>query len=211
MKWAAAVAMAIGALVASPIAHADVRENAASLEGLQISAGAGVVDFTGAAASHLTEIGQLWQVCLLVGTDQFVAFEAAYTGTANKWNHVMMPFVSNTQVIGNSVEGSFRLQIPRWLSPAQPYGFFGAGWNNYWLTNPTLNPQAVMRADNMTLFNMGGGVQYYVTQHFIIDTRFTYRQMIGNNLLHTSASGQPGAGVQSMNQWAFSGQVGYAF
>lgn len=205
------MALTIGALVASPIARADEGGNAYSLAGMEISAGAGVVDFTGAAASHLTEIGELWQVCMLVGTDQFVAFEASYTGTANKWNNVMSPFVPNTQVIGTSVEGTFRMQIPRWLSPVQPYGFFGAGWNNYWLTNPTQDPQAVTRTDNMVMMTTGGGAQFYVSRHFVVDTRFTYREMFGNSLLRTSESGQPSSGVQSMNQWAFSGQVGYAF
>jgi hypothetical protein len=54
-------------------------------------------------------------------------------------------------------------------------------------------------------------VQGYVTQHFTLDARFTFRDMFGNDLLHTSASGQPGVGTQNMNQWAFSARVGYAF
>jgi opacity protein-like surface antigen len=211
MRLATAVGVALAVLASSQIARAQHYEEVDSLYGLQLSAGAGVVDFSADAAAHLTKIGQLWDACLLVGTDQFVAFEASYTGTSNPFNQVMAPFVPNTSVIGSSLEGDFRMQLPRWLTPAQPYGFVGIGWNNFWLTNPTHDPVAVSRTDNMVMFTFGGGVQGYLTRHFTLDARFTYRDFIGENLLHTSASGQPGVQAQSMNQWAFSARVGYAF
>jgi opacity protein-like surface antigen len=210
MRLATAVGIAALALASSQIARAQY-QGVDDLSGLQLSAGAGVVDFSADAAAHLTLIGQLWDVRLLVGTDQIVAFECAYTGTNNKFNDVMSTIAPNTNIIGSSLEGTFKLQIPRFLSPVQPYGFFGIGWNNFWLTNEPTNTKAVHRTDNMVLMTTGGGAQFYVTQHFTIDTRFTYRDMIHEDLLHTNANGVPGAPVQSMNQWAFSGRVGYAF
>jgi hypothetical protein len=216
MRFRTTVAISVLTLAFPGVTRAQSYESVDSLYGYQVSAGGGVVDFFGNAASHLTKIGGFWDVCLLVGSDQIVGFEAAYTGTANNFNNVMAPFVGNTAVIGTSLEGNFRLQPPRAISEAflyhlQPYAFIGAGWNNYTLTNPSRNMAAVMESDNMFLLPWGAGAQVYVTTHFTIDGRYTFRNMFGENLLHTSAAGVPGVPEQSMNQWAVSARLGYAF
>src|SRR5215831_11295729 len=164
MRLATAFAIAIAALAVSWIARAQSYESVDSLYGLQISAGGGVIDFSNDAAAHLTTIGGMWDVCLLAGSDQIVGFEAAYTGTVNDFNAVMFDFAPNASIIGTSLEGNFRLQVPRSISEAvllhvQPYAYVGAGWNNYWLTNQPRNPKALQRVDNMFMLPWGAGAQ----------------------------------------------------
>ena len=212
-----ATALVIVALALSPTARAQSIEDDQMIPyGMEVSAGAGVVDFSSDAAQHLTTIGQMWSVSVLAWGQKVVAFEAQYTGTHNNFNQVMAPFAPNTAVIGSSLDGNFRLQVPRAISEAkllglQPYAFLGAGWNNYWLTNQPISERAVERADNMFMATWGAGSQIYATPHFVLDGRFTFREMINDNLLHTSSTGMPTVNSQEMNQWAFSARVGYAF
>src|SRR5262249_54037772 len=187
------------------------------LHGDQAFAGGGVVDFTGNAAAHLTTVGGLWDVRIGFYGDQILGFECAYTGTANQVNNVMTAFAPGVTIIGTSLEGDFRLQVPRWVSEQslahlQPYAFVGAGWNNYSLTGGRVtDPAALKNSDNSVLLPWGGGAQVYITQHFTMDGRFTYRALFDDDMLHTSAQGVPGVPAQSMSQWAVSARVGYAF
>jgi hypothetical protein len=178
----------------------------------QLSLGGGVADFADNASKHLTEVGGMWDVRLLVGESLFVGAEFAYVGTANKVNNVMAQFAPNGTILGTGLEGDFRLQLPRAMFPVRPFGFWGLGWNEFSLVNELFRNAAAIQAHDSTLvMPLGAGLQFNVTDHLALDTRFTYRAVYHEDLLHTDVNGVPGAGRQGMSQWAASARLGYTF
>jgi len=177
-----------------------------------ISAGGGVADFADDASRHLTTIGGMWDVRLLIGENTAFAGEVAYVGTANGVNNVMAQFAPNGTILGSSVEGDFRLQLPRHMFPVRPFGFYGIGWNHFDLVEENFrNPIAINSSDDAFVMPFGGGLQFDLGEHIGLDTRFTYRAMFDEDLLHTNNNGVPGVSSQGMSQWALSTRLGYTF
>jgi hypothetical protein len=180
----------------------------------QLSVGGGVADFADDASRHLTKTGGMWDVRFLAGDSTVIAGEVAYVGTANGVNNVMATFAPNGSIIGSSIEGNLRLQMPRGLLtvPVRPFGFAGIGWNHWDLVNETFrNPIAIQNSDDALLVPFGGGLQFDLGRHAAIDTRFTYRANFDENLLHTNDNGTPGVASQGLSQWAVSARLGYVF
>jgi opacity protein-like surface antigen len=180
--------------------------------GFNLSAGGGVVDFADNAAKNLTRIGGMWDVRFIIASHYWLAGEVAYVGTVNGVNNVMAQFAPGGFIVGSAVEFDARLQIPLSWSPVRPYGFFGVGWNNYTLTGEDFrNPLAINHSDNSVVLPYGGGIEWDITDHVDLDTRFTYRALFGEDLLHTNVNGIPGVGSQGMSQWSWSARLGYTF
>jgi hypothetical protein len=177
-----------------------------------ISAGGGVADFADDASRHLTTVGGMWDVRLLIGENTWIAGDVAYVGTANGVNNVMAQFAPNGTILGSAIEGDFRLQMPRGLIPVRPFAFYGIGWNHFDLVRERFrNPVAIRSSDDALVMPFGGGLQFDLGQHIGLDTRFTYRAMFDEDLLHTSDSGVPGVSSQGLSQWALSARLGYTF
>ena len=180
----------------------------------QLSAGGGVADFADDSSRHLTKAGGMWDVRFLVGDSNVIAGEVAYVGTANGVNNVMATFASNGTILGSSIEGDFRLQMPRGLLtvPVRPFGFYGIGWNHFDLVDENFrNPIAIQNSDDAVVMPFGGGVQFDLGRHAALDTRFTYRAMFDENLLHTNDKGVPGVSSQGLSQWTLAARLGYTF
>jgi hypothetical protein len=181
---------------------------------LNLSVGGGVADFADDASRHLTKVGGMWDVRLLIGESTAIAGEIAYVGTANGVNNVMAQFASNGTILGSALEGVLRLQTPPGVFsiPVRPFLFYGLGWNHFSLVSETFrNPLAIQNNDDALVMPFGAGIQIDLGAHVAVDTRFTYRAMYGEDLLHTSDSGVPGVSSQGMSQWTWSARLGYTF
>jgi hypothetical protein len=177
-----------------------------------ISVGGGVVDFADDAAKHLTHVGGMWDVRVLLGQNTLIGGEVAYVGTANSLNNVMSPFARNGDILGSGLETNLRLQLPAGYFPVRPFAFYGIGWSHFNLVNENFrDPTAIRDNDDAFVMPFGGGIQVDLGSHAALDMRLTYRAMYDENLLHTSDNGVPGVNSQGLSQWAASARLGYTF
>jgi hypothetical protein len=205
--------MVVGMLLGPQIARADLEprisgkpgeEHIRSGFGISIQGGGGVTDFTGSTERALTNVGGSWDVRAVFGTRQIVGFEAAYVGSA----HGMSPsWGSNTQLVGNGVEGNLRLNLPFLQNEVlvEPFGFVGLGWSNYYLTNFG-NGQVFSNSDAVGTVPMGGGLAIGY-RGFIAEARFTYRPDFDDNQLLVAGSGD----ALRLDSWNAGLMLGFEF
>lgn len=170
--------------------------------GVGLLLGGGYEQFTNSGIRNQTGDGGYWNVRALLGTRQFVGFEAAYVGDARGMTG--LGFSNNARLISNGVEGVVRINVPvaRGYSLVEPFGFIGVGWQHYQITNNNNVLSDVSSKDDVLTLPFGGGLEF-AYRGFMADARFTYRETYYNNL-----TGSTGG---DLNNWGVGGQIGFEY
>ncbi len=170
--------------------------------GVGLLLGGGYQQFTNSGIRNQTGEGGYWNVRAVMGTREFIGFEAAYVGDARGLTG--LGFSNNARLVSNGVEGVLRLNVPvmRGYSLVEPFGFVGVGWQHYQITNNNNVLSDVVGSDDVLTLPFGGGLEY-AHHGFLADARFTYRETYYNNLF-----GQNGG---DLNNWNVGGQIGFEF
>jgi opacity protein-like surface antigen len=163
-------------VVVTPTEPSEKHEWFSSQVGLEL--GGGYADFTPSSAmENATNGGGAWDVRMLVGAHSPVGFELGYVGTANGLH------IGGT-LMSTAAEGNLRLATPTWIhmpAPVQLYGFGGAGVNRFDIVNAAgdlgAGSVSFTKTDTNFVLPFGGGFQFNVNPHFLLDARFTYRAM----------------------------------
>ena len=151
--------------------------------GLQL--GGGLTGFGPQPARGLVEVGGGWDVRLTYGTRSIVGVEAAYVGSAQTLNDVMLP--SDAYLLGNGAEAALRLNLPvegaGWS--LVPFVLAGVGWNHYRAID--LGDSALLKSsDNVLTIPVGAGLSG-AYRGFLMDARFTYRPTVDDELFSNNA------------------------
>ncbi len=161
--------------------------------------GGGVTDFVDSSIKNLVNSGGTWDVRLGIGSRFFVGGEVAYVGSARSAGDL------GTNLATHGVEAVLRLQYPMeadgWLFT--PFAFGGGGWTHFHLSHP--RGLTLQDHDDVAVVPAGAGVTLG-HNHVLFDTRFTYRQTFGENLIR----GGDGSAA-SLKSWAIVASVGYEF
>ena len=188
-----------------PVENRDVEYqpyHVVSRVGVGLLLGGGYDQYTNSNIRDTTGQGGFWNVRLIEGTRQFVGFEAAYIGDARALT--ALGASTNARLISNGVEGVVRVNVPvvRGYSLVEPFGFIGAGWQHYQITNQNTALSDLTSKDDVLTMPFGGGLEY-AYRGFMADARFTYRETYFNNL-----TGRNGG---DLNNWGVGGQIGFEF
>jgi hypothetical protein len=179
-------------------------EHIRSVFGVSVQGGGGVMNFTGGSERGVTDLGGSWEARAVFGTRMIPALEAAYIGSAR---NVSGGVASGTGLVGNGLEGAFRLNAPFLTNRVlvEPFIFGGLGWSHYSL-NHLSNNVIVSRSDDIGTIPMGGGLAVGY-QGFLAEARFTYRPAFDDNGLVLATDGR----TMSMDTWNISLSIGYEF
>ena len=140
---------------------------------LAVEAGAGYASFAQGPVANATNGGLGWDMRLVFGAHSPIGLELGYVGTSNA-----LAGVSNFTLMSNAFEGDLRLGTPTFgLIPVQAYGFGGAGVNRFSLVHSGVNTTTITDGDTTAEVPAGAGLQFNLSDHVALDTRFTYRFM----------------------------------
>ena len=180
---------------------------------VDMEAGGGISDFTGAAASNLTKLGATWDVRAGVYLQIPVKLEVAYEGSTHPTNEKLAPFVpGGPSIRSNGLNALALWEPPFRLRVIHPFVFGGFGWDHWSLSGGGINdPTAIKGSDDTAVFPFGGGLRVPLLAKWELDSRFTYRATILDDLLQTNSLGQPDAGSKSSTTWTATARVGYIF
>jgi hypothetical protein len=169
--------------------------------GSAVMLGGGFEDFTQSAPKAQTSGGGSWNLRLAAGTRQFVGLEAAYVGSAHSVN--ALGFSTNTTLVSNGLEGTFRLNVPvaAGLLLLEPFGFVGLGWQHYYMTKAVTTADVTRSDDVMTLPYGAGFMMAYGM--FMLDARLTWHETFYNNMFSAEGS--------KLNTWGAGGNIGVEF
>jgi hypothetical protein len=214
-KAASAAAMVLGVLASGHIAQAQFEprisgkpgeEHITSGFGVSVQGGGGVTNFTRSSERSITDVGGSWDVRAVLGTRTIPAFEAAYVGSARG---VTSGVADGLGLVGNGLEGNFRLNAPLLMSDGvlvEPFAFIGLGWSHYTLNH--VGSAAVITTQNdVGTVPMGAGLAV-AYRGFLAEARFTYRPAYNDRdiVLDTGA----GRGFD-MDSWNVGLMVGFEF
>jgi hypothetical protein len=174
--------------------------------GVSIQGGAAVSDFTGRSSRGVTNVGGSWDVRAVLGTRRLLAVEGAYVGSLRSLTSPTLP-VNSTNLIANGVEGDLRLNVPLLLGEVlvEPFGFVGAGWSHYYLSN--LGSGVVLsNTDNVGTIPAGAGLAV-AHQRFLVEARFTYRSVFDDNQILLAGMGR----ALGLDNWNVGLMFGYEF
>lgn len=212
-RLALAAALALGSLPASAraadaamagAAASEVRQGPAPSEGLltpfgeYFLAGGGVTNYIDGAVRNRVDVGGTWDVRLGFGSRYYVGAEVAYVGSARHSGSL------GSDLVTSGVEGVVRVQYPYatgdWL--LEPFVFGGAGWTHFDLGT---SASGVQSTDDVVVVPFGAGFAA-AYDHFLFDTRVTYRQTFDEALLKTAVAAAP-----NLSSWAVTASLGYEF
>lgn len=179
---------------------------------IEIEAGGGISDFTGAAASNLTKMGATWQVHSGVRLLRPLRIQAGYIGSTHPINNVLAPFApGGSNILSNGLEALVDYTFPVHFI-VKPFVFAGVGWDHWSLSGGAQNdPLAIKGSDDSLAIPGGAGVRTSVTRNWELDGRFTYRGELLDDMLLTNSAGQPNSGSKSMTTWNATARLGYMF
>jgi len=194
--------------VPAPVQPIDNRDTGYAARPVPSRVGAGLLlgggyqQFTNSGIRNQTGEGGYWNVRAIVGTREFIGFEAAYVGDARGLTG--LGFSNNARLISNGLEGVLRLNVPvvRGYSLIEPFGFVGVGWQHYTINNNNTVLSDVISRDDVLTVPFGGGLEY-AYRGFMADARFTYHETYYNNLFGSSGG--------NLNNWGVGGQIGFEF
>jgi len=172
--------------------------------GVSVQGGGGLTYFTGGNENDLTDAGGSWDVRAVFGTRMIPALEAAYVGSSRS---VVSGVASGTGLIGNGLEGNFRLNAPFLVNETliEPFGFIGLGWSHYYLSS--LRGQFVtVRSDDVGVIPMGAGLAF-AYHGFLAEARFTYRPTWGSSDFVLANDGR----TFDLDTWTVGAMVGFEF
>jgi hypothetical protein len=174
--------------------------------GIGVTVGGGVEGFTEKGRRDTTKPVGTWDVRAQLGTRLPVSIEAAYLGSAATIDSLLGS--QSGTLIGTAVEGDARLNLlteGAW----QPYGFVGAAWRRYDVTQATFTTadSGMNDSDNLFEVPMGAGLTYKA-DHFLFDVRGTFRYATNQDLVQVNSASQD---FVPMHTWAGSARIGYEF
>ncbi|HZS35652.1 MAG TPA: hypothetical protein VFF06_02440, partial [Polyangia bacterium] len=168
---------------------------------VSIVVGGGGVDFMSEDLSSLVHPGPMWNARVTVGARSWLALEAAYVGTMNK---LIGPNASEPHVMSNGFESDLRINF--WPGRVEPYAFGGVGYAHWNLHNRDRDPVAAALfrdSDDQLVVPAGAGLSGYFGNHFLLDTRFTYRALFNQNFVLINE--------RRNDQWTVQANLGVAF
>jgi len=204
LALAGTVALALAPRTAS--AQPAEEEDLLTKYGIGVTIGGGVEGFTEKGMRDTTSPAGTWDVRAQLGTRLPVSIEAAYMGSASSIDALLGSQTGT--LIGTAVEGDARLNVlteGAW----QPYGFVGAAWRRYDVTqaNFTTADTGMNDTDNLFEIPVGAGLTYRV-DHFLFDVRGTFRYATNADLVQENSAAQD---FVPMHTWAGSAKIGYEF
>jgi hypothetical protein len=169
--------------------------------GIGVTLGGGVENFTNTTANDATDLAGSWGVRLELGTHMPVAFEAGYVGTAQTIQGFLG--TQDTTLIGTTVEGALKFNVPTGTA-FRPFGFVGAGWRRYDLSDSTfaVSNVGIADSDDLVVIPLGAGIRYDY-RGIDADVRFTFRPTIGEDLIT-----EPGRDSAALHTWAVGASIG---
>jgi hypothetical protein len=213
-KFAALTLPIASALVAlsSAAAHAQYGEEEYApdptaplytTDGIGITIGGGVENFTNDRAENTTELAGSWDVRVEVGTRLPLSLEAAYVGTAQTIQGLTTD--QDATLVGTTVEGALKFNVTT-RSPLRPFIFAGMGWRRYDTTDANFSTAAagIAEKDDLLVFPLGAGLRYDY-RGFDADVRITYRPAIGADLISDPIGSD---GVAALHTWAIGAHIG---
>jgi len=172
--------------------------------------GGGATNFTQPEATGATGTGGYWDARVGVGTRSILGAEVGYVGSAR--DIAALGVGSEAFLMSNGVEGVARLNVP--LTPGEegkvliePYTFGGVGWNRYNVVSDASLSADFSHEDDIMTIPLGIGMAFGFSG-VTLDTRATYRQAIGSDLLGNETSS---FGESSLNSWAAGAALGFEF
>jgi len=167
-----------------------------------VEVGGGYASFGAKGLRDITQNGGEWDFRLVLGARSPFGVELGYVGTANQLNGRMSGVDPNTVILSDAFEGDLRLSTPAWRRfPLQVFGFAGAGYNRFDLTNSRFN-NGQLKEDNTFVLPAGGGLQINFTPHLALDGRFTYRAIFDEDLMGRN---------HNADMYTATGRIGYLF
>jgi hypothetical protein len=172
--------------------------------GLGFSIGGGLDDFAGSTARDTTDLGGGWTARATFGTRSYVAFEAAYIGSANSVNALGLQ--SDALLVGNGAQGDVRINVlPHFV--AQPFIYGGIAWRHYDITNSSVNTSDIADHDDVAEFPVGVGLAGYIGG-FMADVRGEYRWSAYEDLMPSLTTSGSEA---SLDRWGVTGNLGFSY
>jgi hypothetical protein len=171
--------------------------------GISLTVGGGVFGFTDGNMRDTTADGGMWDVRAAIGTRSPIAVEAAYIGTAQGINSIVLD--EDAMLLGTGFEGIARVN----LLPTQavnPYFFGGAAWKRYDLTNTDTNTSDVQETDNLIEIPVGVGLSYRMSG-FVLDARTELRMATEEDLIRDD----PDTEDVRLHTWSAGAKLGYEF
>jgi hypothetical protein len=166
--------------------------------GVYVLLGGGVTDFADEDVKDRFDVGGTWDARVGIGNRFYVGGELAYVGSALK------AIGSGSDLVTNGAEAVLRLQYPitngSWL--VEPFAFGGIGWSHLSVQDAA---PGVDDSDDAGVVPFGAGLTVGYDR-LLLDARFTYRTSFDEDLALAV-----GDGPASLERWAVSGSVGYAF
>lgn len=178
--------------------------------GVAVTAGGGVTDFVEEGVRDTTGVGGMWDVRVVIGTRTFLAFEAAYTGSASMLES-RLPLDEDATLIGTGLEGAVRVNaLPG--EPLTPYAFAGIGWKRYDVSGDAFQmaDTGIDDRDDLVEVPLGVGGAYRY-ESFVADARFTYRLTFEEDLVAERPLDEADEAALALDTWAVSARVGYEF
>ena len=170
---------------------------------IAVEAGGGYASFGAKGLRDITQNGGEWDFRLVLGARSPFAVELGYVGTANQLNGRMTGVDPNTVILSDAFEGDLRLSTPAWhRMPVQVFGFAGAGYNRFDLTNSSFNNGQLTGRDDTFVLPAGGGLQINFSNNLVLDGRFTYRAIFDENLMGRD---------HNADMYTATGRIGYVF
>jgi hypothetical protein len=173
--------------------------------GVGATVGGGVTGFVDEKARAFTGTGGSWEARVSAGTRSYLAFEAAYIGSAQ--NISALGLGSNARLIGNGAEGDVRINLTRQM--VQPYVFGGLGWDRYQLSMSGSNTSSLRDQDDVMTVPFGAGLSVRAGKGFLFDVRATGRAAYYDDLMDGpyAASGQDA----KLHSWNLGARLGWEF
>lgn len=179
--------------------------------GFRLTIGAGIVDFTGETLDSLTEVGGAYDLRLHVFSRRIVGFELAWVSTRQDVRALGLSREADLESDG--LEATARLNlgallVPEGREPAlAPFAFAGGGFARFHLANEGPNLSVLGDDDYVVVVPVGGGLAIR-WEHYVLETRFTYRASFDGDLVAHPPGPTDGA---PQDHWLLHAALGLAF
>ncbi|MDX2093929.1 MAG: outer membrane beta-barrel protein [Kofleriaceae bacterium] len=175
--------------------------------GVEVALGGGVSGFTNNVAQNFTDTGGDWNVHVGIGNTRVLGFEGSYIGSAQGINALGLD--SSAILVGNGVQGLVRVNLMSDYT-IRPFGFAGAAWRHYNLTNTDVNTSDIDDSDDVLEVPLGAGVAATYSG-FLFDLRGEYRVAAAGDSLIPNLTVNEDNDAAGLDRWGFNANIGYQF
>ena len=188
MRHLSMIPVLLGVLCSGPLAHAQQAggddRDLVTRYGMAAFVGAGVGGFIDDGRHAFAYRSTRWEARFQLGTRTPISLEATYTGSLQALGHGL-GVLKNAYLLENGAEVSVRGNVP--AGPIVAFGFAGAGWTHFDLTNYETRTADVQDHDDVLVVPFGLGLSYRHA-HTIADVRAAYRFAFDEDLVLMSGS-----------------------